>query len=453
MEKRLIGTCVDFTYDGKGIVKKDNRVVFVEGALKGEELEIEIVYESKSQTLGKIIKILKSSPYRAKPFCPLAKDCGGCSFQHLQYEKQLEFKTEHVQDCINKFSKLNVKVKNCIGMKNPFNYRNKSQVPFSMEKKQIRYGFYKQNTHTIIQMDKCAIQTQEADEILKTICDLMKKYRLNAYEEDKRKGILRHVLIKKGFSTNQVMVVLITNVNSFPNRKELVKELVKKHPNIKTVIQNINSRDTNVILGEKEMILHGNGYIEDILLGIKFKISSKSFYQVNPVQTQTLYSKAIELAELSNKDRILDTYCGIGTIGLIASKNVEEVIGVEIVKDAIKDAKNNAILNNISNAHFVLADASDFMVDLAKTSEKIDVVFVDPPRKGCDERFLSSIMKLSPKKIIYISCNPSTLARDLGILKEKYNILEVQPVDMFPHTYHIETIALLHLKEKFYQKY
>ena len=447
MEKRLIGKCTDYTYDGKGIVKKDNRVIFVDGVIKGEEVEIEIIYESKNQTLGKLIKIIKSSPDRVKPFCPLAKDCGGCALQHIQYKKQLEFKTNHVQDCINKFSKLNIKVENCIGMENPFNYRNKSQVPFSMEKKQICYGFYKENTHKLIQMDSCSIQTTDADDILKTIKDLMKKYRLNAYEEDKRKGILRHALIKKGFSTNQIMVVLITNVNSFPNRKELVKDLVKAHPNIKTVIQNINTRDTNVILGEKESVLYGSGYIEDILLGVKFKISSKSFYQVNPIQTATLYSKAIELADLKPTDRVLDTYCGIGTIGLIASRNVDEVIGVEIVADAIKDAKSNASINKIENANFVLEDASNFMVDLAKTSEKMDVVFVDPPRKGCDDRFLSSIMKLAPKKIVYISCNPSTLARDLGILKEKYETKTIQPVDMFPHTYHVETIALLHLKK------
>ena len=446
MEKRLVGKCVDYTFDGKGIVKKDNRVIFVEGVLKDEEVEIEITHEGKNQTTGKLLKIIKSSPYRVKPFCPLAKDCGGCVLQHLQYEKQLEFKRNHVQDCINKFSKINIEVNDCIGMDNPFNYRNKSQVPFSMDRKKICYGFYKLNTHKIIQMDHCYIQTEDANEILKTLADLMKRYKLSAYEEDKRKGIFRHVLIKKGFATNEIMVVLITNVNSFPNRKEIVKDLVKKHPNIKTVVQNINTRDTNVILGEKEIVLYGNGYIEDILLGVKFKISSKSFYQVNPIQTATLYSKAIELADLNKNDRVLDTYCGIGTIGLIASKNVDEIIGVEIVKEAIKDAKNNAQINNITNANFVLGDASDFMVDLAKTSEKMDVVFVDPPRKGCDEKFLSSIMKLAPKKIVYISCNPSTLARDLGILKNKYNVIEIQPVDMFPHTYHIETIALLKLK-------
>lgn len=446
MENKLIGKCIDYTYDGKGIVKKENKVIFVDNVLKDEEVEIEIIHESKNQTLGKLLRIIKSSPFRIKPFCPLAKDCGGCALQHLQYNKQLEFKTNHVQDCINKFSKIEVKVKPCIGMENPFNYRNKSQVPFSMFKKEICYGFYKQNTHKIVQMDTCYIQTKDADEILKTIKQLMKKYNIAAYEEDKRKGFLRHVLIKKGFSTDQIMVVLITNSNIFPGRKEFAKDLIKQHPNIKTIIQNINTRDTNVILGEKELTLYGPGYIEDVLLGVKFKISSKSFYQVNPIQTATLYSKAIELANLSKNDRVLDAYCGIGTIGLIASKKVAEIIGVEIVADAIKDAKTNAKINNIENANFVLDDASDFMVNLAKISEKIDAVFVDPPRKGCDEKFLSSLIKLSPSKIVYISCNPSTLARDLSFLKDTYEILEIQPVDMFPHTYHVETIALLHKK-------
>jgi len=447
VEKKITGTCVDYTYDGKGIVKKNNKVIFVDGVIIGEEVEIEITYESKNQTLGKLLKIVKASPNRVKPFCPLAKDCGGCSLQHIDYNKQLEFKTNHVQDCINKFAKIDIKVKDCIGMKTPFNYRNKSQVPFSMNKKEICYGFYKQDTHKIVQMDNCFIQCEDANDILKTIKSLMKKYRLNAYEEDKRRGIFRHILIKKGFSTNQIMVVLVTNVNSFSKRKEFVKDLLKAYPNIKTIVQNINTRDTNVILGEKEIVLFGTGYIEDILLGVKFKISSKSFYQVNPIQTEILYSKAIELAQLNSTDRILDTYCGIGTIGLISSKKVEEVIGVEIVKEAIKDAKNNALLNKINNVNFVLDDASNFMVDLAKTSEKIDVVFVDPPRKGCDEKFLNSLMKLSPERVVYISCNPSTLARDLNVLKEKYNIVEIQPVDMFPHTFHIETIALLQLQK------
>lgn len=446
MDKKITGTCVDYTYDGKGIVKSDKKVIFVDGLIIGEEAEIEIVYSSKNQTLGRVLKVIKSSPDRIKPFCPLAKECGGCSLQHINYKKQLEFKTNHVQDCINKFAKIDIKVNDCIGMENPFNYRNKSQVPFSMNKKQICYGFYKQDTHKIIQMDSCFIQTEDANDILKTIKKIMEKYHLSGYEEDKRKGIIRHVLIKKGFSTNQIMVVLVTNVNSFPNRKEFVKELLKTYPNIKTIVQNINTRDTNVILGEKEIVLFGTGYIEDVLLGVKFKISSKSFYQVNPKQTEILYSKAIDFANLNSSDRILDTYCGIGTIGLIASKKVNEVIGVEIVNEAIKDAKNNALLNNIKNVNFVLDDASKFMVNLAKTKEKIDAVFVDPPRKGCDDKFLSSLIKLSPKKVVYISCNPSTLARDLNYLKEKYDVLEIQPVDMFPHTFHIETIASLKLK-------
>lgn len=446
MSKSFEGICCDYTYDGKGIVKDGKKVVFVDGALLGETLKVNVIHESNNQTLGKIEKIIKPSPNRVKPFCNLANDCGGCSLQHANYKEQLNFKTKHVQDCINKFAKIDIKVKDCIGMKEPFCYRNKSQVPFTSIKNKIKYGFYKQDTHSIIQMDECKIQSDDSNKILKTIKSLMEKYKISGYDEDKRKGVVRHVLIKKGFSTNQIMVVFVTNTDSFPNRKLLVKDLLKQYPNIKTVVQNINTRDTNVILGEKEMILFGSGYIEDVLMDVRFKISSKSFYQVNPIQTEVLYSKAIELAHLKKTDRILDAYCGIGTIGLIASKHVEEVIGVEIVKDAIKDAKSNAALNKINNANFVLGDAGNFMVDFAKTSEKIDVVFVDPPRKGCDEKFLNSILKLSPNKIVYISCNPSTLARDLFTLKEKYEIKEIQPVDMFPHTFHVETIAYLEKK-------
>ena len=274
----------------------------------------------------------------------------------------------------------------------------------------------------------------------------METYKIEAYDEDKRKGVIRHVLVRVGVHTDEAMIVLVTNKESFPNRKLLVKELLKAFPTVKTIVQNINPRDTNVILGEKEFTLFGKGYIEDYILGVKFKISSKSFYQVNPSQTEVLYSRAIEMAKLDKNDLIIDTYCGIGTIGLIASKHVNRVLGVEIVKEAIVDAKNNANINNIKNATFVCEDAARFMVDLAMANEKVDVIFLDPPRKGLDTSLIESVLKLKPRKVVYISCNPSTLARDLAFLKELYNITEVQPVDMFPHTYHVETVACLELK-------
>ncbi|HHU59915.1 TPA: 23S rRNA (uracil(1939)-C(5))-methyltransferase RlmD [bacterium] len=312
-----------------------------------------------------------------------------------------------------------------------------------MKKGKIDYGFYKKGTHDIVSMKNCFLQEDLVDNILRTIKDVFNKHKLRAYDEDKKVGILRNVLIKRAFSTNETMVVLVTNVDNFPKRKEVVKDILKGHKEVKTIVQNINSRTTNVILGEKEKVLFGKGYIEDVLLGVKYRISAKSFYQVNPVQTEVLYTKAIELAQLNKKDRVIDAYCGIGSISLALAKHVKEVIGVEIVKDAVIDARNNAKYNDIKNANFILDDAAKFMLELSKSGEKIDVVFTDPPRKGCDQVFLDSLLELRPKKIIYISCNPSTLARDLLTLKKDYQINKVLPVDMFPQTHHIETIVSL----------
>jgi len=447
MGKVIEGICVDYTYDGKGIVKGEGITAFVNNVMIDEKAKVEIIYESKNQTLGKVKEFIRTSEKRVKPKCEICSECGGCALQHMSYDAQLDFKQSHVRDCLNKIGHINVEVNKTIGMVNPYEYRNKTQVPFNEKKGKIRYGFYKEDTHDIISFSHCLIQTNLADEILAYTKDLMTKLKISPYNEDKRRGIIRHVLIRVGVHTNEAMIVLVTNEVDFHNRKILVKELLKKFPSVKTIVQNINTRDTNVILGEKEFVLFGKGYIEDTLLGVRFKISSKSFYQVNPIQTEVLYSKAIELAELKKDQVILDAYCGIGTIGLIASKYVKQVIGVEIVKQAIVDAKNNAKLNNIDNASFICDDASKFIVNLAKINEKMDMVFLDPPRKGLDEPLIESLLKLLPNKIVYISCNPSTLARDLAMFKEKYDIIEVQPVDMFPHTYHVETVVKMCLKD------
>ena len=447
MNKVIEGICVDYTYDGKGIVKGEGVTAFVNNIIIDEKAKVEIVYQSKNQTLGKVVEYITTSEHRVKPKCKICNECGGCAIQHMSYEAQLDFKRNHVRDCLNKIGHINVEVNPTLGMEHPYEYRNKTQVPFNEKKGKIRYGFYKEDTHDIIPFDHCLIQTNIADEILAYIKELMTKLKIEPYNEDKRRGIVRHVLIRVGVHTNEVMVVFVTNQGDFHNRKILVKEILKKFPSIKTVVQNINTRDTNVILGEKEYILFGKGYIEDTILNVKFKISSKSFYQVNPSQTEVLYSKAIEFAKLNKNDVVLDAYCGIGTIGLIASRYVKQVVGVEIVKQAIIDAKNNAKLNHIDNASFICDDASKFMVDLAKVNEKMDVVFLDPPRKGLDNPLIESLLKLAPLKIVYVSCNPSTLARDLALLKEKYDIKQVQPVDMFPHTYHVETVVLLELNK------
>ena len=447
MNKVIEGKCVDYTYDGKGIVKGEGITVFVDNVIIGEEVKVEITYKGKNQTLGKVQEFIIKSKDRVTPKCKLCNECGGCALQHMSYKAQLKFKQEHVKDCLSKIGHINVEVKETLGMENPYKYRNKTQVPFKEKKGKVRYGFYKEDTHDIIPFRNCLIQTELADDILFTTKELMEKYKIAPYDEDKRRGIIRHVLVRVGVHTDEAMIVLVTNQVEFHNRKDLVKELLKKYPSVKTIVQNINTRDTNVILGEKEFVLFGKGYIEDTILGVKFRISSKSFYQVNPLQTEVLYSKAIEFAKLDKTQEVLDAYCGIGTIGLIASKHVKQVVGVEIVKQAIIDAKNNAKLNSISNANFICDDASKFIVDLARNNEKMDVVFLDPPRKGVDNPLIESLLKLEPSKIVYVSCNPSTLARDLAFFTCKYDVKEVQPVDMFPHTYHVETVVLLELKK------
>lgn len=379
--------------------------------------------------------------YRVKPPCPYYDKCGGCQIQHMSYEGQSKFKQAKVQELLGSFCKVN----DILTMEDPYYYRNKVHSTFSYNKKgEIIAGIYRENTHDVINIDKCMIQDSKADEIIGTIKDFMKSFKMKPYDEDTGEGFLRHVLIKRGFSTGQVMVVLVVSSKIFPGKNNYIKALVKKHPEISTIIMNINNRKTSVVLGNEEAILYGKGYIEDILCGVKFQISAKSFYQVNPIQTEILYNKAIEMAKLKGNETVIDAYCGIGTIGLIVSSKVKNVIGVEVNNDAVKDAIRNAKQNNIKNAYFYNDDAGDFMVELASENKKIDLVIMDPPRSGSDEKFLSSLVKLSPEKVVYISCNPETQKRDLEYLVKKgYKVREIQPVDMFPQTTHVECVVLM----------
>ena len=440
--KVLQGICVDYTYDGQGIVKINNEVIFVPGLLKDEIADIQIIYRKKNFNVGKIKKLIKLSPFRIQPKCSVSTSCGGCCFQNLKYDEQISIKVNYVNQLLKRVAKIENKVQNFIKMDNPYYFRNKIQVPFGYDKQhRLIYGFYKSKTHDIVYNKECVIQDKRASEILKTLQKLFLDFKIPAYDEDKRSGFIRHVLIRTSYYLNQVMVVLITNELEFKNKNNFIKELIKIHPEITTIIQNINKRDTNVILGDKEIILYGKGYIEDKLCDLKFKISSKSFFQTNVIQTEKLYNLAINLANLNKNDNVLDCYCGTGTIGLIASKYVKNVTGVEIVKEAIKDAINNAKENNINNIKFICEDAKNYLVN-----KNIDVIFVDPPRKGLDKNFIESILENKPKKIVYISCDPATLARDLNILKEVYDISNVNCVDMFPFSFHVETICALSFK-------
>ena len=435
--------CVDFTFDGQGLAKnKSGRTFFVPSLLIGEEAEVEVLYHKKDFDVAKIKKILTFSPFRITPKCPCATSCGGCSFQNLDYGKEIEYKKKVALQTIKSIAKIEPKDPEIYKMNEPYYYRNKIQVPFGYDKQnRLVYGFYKFKSHDIVSISECVIEDKCHAKILKSVKDLLLGFKIKAYNEDERSGLLRHVLIRVGKVSRQIMVVfVVTNLN-FPSKRNFVKEFIKLCPEVTTVVFNENSRKTNVILGEKEDVAYGKGFIFDSLLGINFKISSKSFYQVNHDQCEVLYSLAIKKAQLEKSDKVLDAYCGIGTIGLIVSRQVNEVVGVEIVKDAIIDAKENAKLNNIKNANFICKDASDYLVE-----NKFDCVFVDPPRKGLDSKFLNSLIESQVKKIVYISCDVGTFSRDINILKRYYNIDCIDFVDMFPRTYHIETVCRLSLK-------
>lgn len=382
-----------------------------------------------------------NNPKNSTRLCPVSRKCGGCQLMNMTYEEQLRFKQSKVIKLLSGFHR----VSPVIGMENPFHYRNKVQAAFGRTRGgEIISGVYQSSTHNIVKTEKCLIEDEKADEIILTIRKLVKSFKLTVYDEKNSRGFLRHVLVKRGFSTNEIMVVLVTGTSQFPSKNDFIKELLKIHPEITTIVQNINNKFTSMVLGDKETVLFGKGYIEDILCGYRFRISPKSFYQINPVQTEILYGKAIEFADLKGGERAIDAYCGIGTIGIAASKNAGEIIGCEVNPDAVRDAKVNAKINNIENIKFVCADAGEFMLSMKEAGEKCDVLFMDPPRAGSDKKFLSSAIHLAPERIVYISCNPETQQRDLYFLtKNGYKVKKIQPVDMFPFTSHIETVALL----------
>ena len=377
--------------------------------------------------------------------CPLYKKCGGCQLQNLSYAEQLKFKQRKVEKLLGEFAH----VEPIIGMAEPYHYRNKVQAAFATARNgKIISGVYQSGTHSIVCVDSCLTEDRKADEIIVSIRNMLKSFRIQPYDEQSGGGTLRHVLVKRGFKTNQIMVVLVTSGPIFPAKNNFVKALRKEHPDITTIVHNINPYQTSLVLGERENVLYGTGKIEDELCGLTFRISPRSFYQINPVQTEVLYNTAMEYADMSGREKVIDAYCGIGTIGLVASKRAGEVIGVELNRDAVHDAISNAKRNGIKNVRFFCDDAGEFMLGMAQDGEKADIVFMDPPRAGSDECFLSSLVTLAPKKVVYISCNPETQQRDLRFLtKRGYKVGKIQPVDMFPHTNHIETVVLLSHKK------
>ena len=375
--------------------------------------------------------------------CPVANRCGGCQYMGMPYEKQLVLKQEKVQNLFPTYKE----IQPVIGMENPVYYRCKVQAAFGWQKGKVISGTYEAASHRIVPVDECLLEDQQADAILATVRKLMTSFKIMPYNEDRRTGVMRHVLIRKGYFSGQILVVLVTGSYQFPGKNNFVAALCKAHPEITTVIHNINGAKTSMVLGEQSKTIKGPGFITDQLLDCTFRISAGSFYQVNPIQTEKLYSQALQLAELSGTDSVLDAYCGTGTIGILAAKAAKTVIGVELNRQAVQDAIINAKINQVQNIRFVCDDAGKFLQKAAAKNEVPEVVIMDPPRAGSDEAFLSALVYASPKKVVYISCNPETQARDVRYLtKHGYKITNMQPVDLFPYTDHVENICCLERK-------
>ena len=448
--KEYIIKIENYGHEGEGVGKINNFTVFVKEALKGETVKIKLIKITKTYGVGKLLEVMIPSKYRETPICPIYKRCGGCNLQHISYAEQLDFKTQRVKDVMERIGKLkDVKIHNTIGMKLPYNYRNKVQLPVGIDDNKIAVGFYAPRTHDIIDMDKCYIQSPIGDKVVKIVKTWMKVNKIKPYNEESHSGIVRHIMIREGFKTKEVMVVIVTNGAKLPNSKALIEALRENIDNLKSVIQNINTEKTNVILGDKSITLWGQDTISDYIGQFKFNISPLSFFQVNPLQTEVLYKKALEYADLTGDETVFDAYCGTGTISLFLSKRSKVVFGIEIVPQAIENANENKKLNGVDNVEFIVGKSEEEIPKLIKSGIKPDVIMVDPPRKGCEESLLHAIAKVNPKKIVYVSCDPATLARDLRILEELgYATKEIQPVDMFPQSHHVEVVVKLSRTER-----
>ncbi len=439
---------VDNGYEGEGITKIDNFTIFVPGAIKGEKVKIIIVKVLSSHAFGKIIEILNKSEFRQESDCLTYKRCGGCNLRHIKYNQTLKIKQNAVQSLVNKTLKNKIQVEETIGMENPFHYRNKAQYPLGIDKEgKTVIGVFANRTHEVIPMEKCLIQNPQSEEIAKYILKFIKENRISIYNEKTGKGLFRHIVTKVGVKTEQVMCIIVINGRNVPKEEKLKDELIARFPQIRSIVKNINTKNTNVILGQENIDIYGNGYIEDKLGEYTFKISPLSFYQVNPVQAEKLYNIGVEMAQISKNDIVFDLYCGIGTISLFMAKFAKMVYGIEIVKEAVVAAKENAEMNNVDNTEFYAGDVEIVLDDLINNKGIIaDVVMFDPPRKGLDRNTVNNILRIKPKKIVYISCNPATLIRDLALFEEQYEMKKIVPVDMFPWTSHVECVAVLNIK-------
>ena len=439
----LIVDVIDYGANGEGIAKINGYTIFVLGALKGEKCKIHILKVLKTHAFAKVIQLIEKSSKRVEPDCSTFNKCGGCDLRHITYSETLKIKQEKVQNLVNKMLKNKVKVNETVGMENPTFYRNKAIYPVTQDKK---VGIFAKRSHNIIPINECKIQTKISQEISKYILDNWKD---SIYEEETGKGLLRNIMVREGFKTDEIMLVLVQNgeKNVFETNSKLkIENVIKEFPKIKTIVINVNTEKTNVVLSRKNIIIYGDGTITDRLGDYEFKISPNSFYQVNPVQTEKLYNLAIEGSKLKKDDILCDLYCGIGTIGIFASKYVKKVYGVEIVEEAIKDAKQNAEINNVDNIEFIQGDVEVAFNKMLDNGVKPSVVIVDPPRKGLDSKTVQNLCDLKLDRLVYVSCNPATLMRDLQVLEDVYKIGSITPVDNFCYSSHIECVAVLEIK-------
>lgn len=443
--ERYIVKIEDYTDEGFGVARVDGYVLFVPGTVAGEEAEILVVKAGKNFGYGKLLRLIEASPHRVEPDCLLGTRCGGCAFWHLSYEEELRLKAARIGAQLRRIGGVDVEVSPIIGAPEQTEYRNKAQFPIRQVKGKPQGGFYAAGSHGVVSGAPCAIQPKVFNDLLEWTLGFMELHGLSAYEEQGYTGLVRHLYLRRGEATGEILVCLVVNQKTFPLKRQFAEELIAAFPDVKTVAINYNDRNTNVVLGKRTEIVTGPGYIEDLLLGKRYRIAPQSFYQVNRRQTERLYQKAIDLAELTGKERVLDLYCGIGTIGLSLAEQCKELVGVEIIPEAIENAKENARLNGVENAEFFCADAKEAAARFAAEGKKFDVIIVDPPRKGCDPGTLEAIREMAPQKLVYVSCNAATLARDLKILEEKgFKTQSATPVDLFPRTHHCEVVAQLH---------
>jgi 23S rRNA (uracil1939-C5)-methyltransferase len=440
------------THEGQGVGRIDGLAVFTDGALAGEQVELKIIKLRKTYAVGKLVNILRPSPDRVIPFCGVFRRCGGCSLQHMDYNAQLAFKTKLVRDSLERIGGLkDVKVRDTIGMKQPYNFRNKAQYPVASADGKIVTGFYALRSHEVISSEDCRVQDMESDKIRKLVAGFMMEKGIPAYNEKTGKGLVRHIITRIGFNTGEIMVIVVINGDTLPYAGELVQRLVDGNAPgssgssmVKSIYLNVNTDNTNVIMGDRNILVYGNESITDKIGNYSFMISPGSFFQVNTLQTETLYSKVLEFAGLNGSETVFDLYCGIGTISLFLSSRARMVYGVEVVKAAVSDARKNAELNGVDNVKFIEGEAEKAVPVLYQKGIRADVVVLDPPRKGCDESLLRLIADMRPARIVYVSCNPATLARDLKYLDgQGYKAAEAQPVDMFPWSGHVECVVLM----------